>query len=149
VRRSRLASATLLCLAAGCSRAPLWYAPPVQEKPLTGIEPLRRLGDFMSMRDPNAADYILSQNSRRTEFRFLIGPADHLHVAVDFSIPGPMTVEVFVNGDLAGKYSGTKPGTFRINEPVSRQLLVPDAENRVVVTSDSDGILISRVGFIH
>jgi hypothetical protein len=103
----------------------------------------------MSVRDPNAADYMLSQDSRRTEFRFLIGPEDHLHVAVDFTIAGPMTVEVFVNGGLAGKYSGTKPGAFRINEPVPVQLLLPGAENRLVVTTDSDGILISRAGFIQ
>ena len=99
----------------------------------------------MSMRDPNAADYILSRESRRTEFRFLLGATDHIHVAVDFTIPGPMTVEVFVNSGLAGRYSGTKPGSFRINEPV----LLTGTENRVVVTSDGDGIQISRAGFIQ
>jgi hypothetical protein len=116
---------------------------------LTGVEPQRQIGDFMSMRDPNAADYILSRDSRRTELRFLLGPADDLHVAVDFTIPGPMTVEVFVNGGLAGRYRGTKPGTFRINEPVPQQLLHPAAENRVVVTSDAGGLQISRAGFIQ
>jgi hypothetical protein len=149
VHRSPLAVALLACFAAGCSHAPEAYAPPDQEKPLTGVEPQRRPGDFMSMRDPNADDYILSRNSRRTEFRFLIGPADHLHVAVDFTITGSATIEVFVNGGLAGSYRGEKPGTFRINEPVPQQLLLAHAENRVVVTSDMDGFQLSRAGFIE
>jgi len=101
------------------------------------------------MTDPNAADYILSRDPRKTEFRFLIGPADRLHIAVDFTITGPVTVEVFVNGGLAGKYRGTKPGTFRINEPVPPQLLRAGAENRVVVTTDADGVQISRAGFVQ
>src|SRR5437016_167470 len=55
----------LLLAAAGCSRAPDIYQPPIQRKPLTG--PQARLGQFVNMTDPAVDAFIVRDVSRTTE----------------------------------------------------------------------------------
>lgn len=143
----------LLVFAAGCGTAPESYPPPAQrETPPAQSATIRH---FVAMNDPNAASYILRDVSegleanswrwafRRPELRFFLHSSQHLKFVMDFAIPehtfketGPVTLSVFINGQLLDRFRCTKPGRRQLEKEVPPELLKAGALNLVAIEPD-------------
>jgi hypothetical protein len=166
----------LLLLAAGCSRTPDIYQPPIQRKPLTGPE--AHLGQIVSMSDPTVDAYIVRDISRTTEvgswrwayrhpqMRFYLRGADKLHFVLDarlaentFKDTGPVTLSIQINGHELDKIVFDKPGDRHFDKLVPAEFLQPHSENFVSFETDKqwvskeDGAVLSfvltRAGFVR
>jgi hypothetical protein len=144
-------------LAAGCSRAPDIYQPPIQRKPLTGPE--AHLGQFINMNEPMADAYIVRDVSRTTEnnrwrwahrhpqLRFYLRSIDKWKFVLDAGVPdaifkdiGPVTLTIRINQHELDKLRFEKPGDRHFEKPVPREFLQPGSENFVSIEPDKQWV---------
>ena len=164
-----------LLLLTGCANIPDSYAPPVQRKPLGGIEP-NPIGPFVNMGDLNADGYIVKDVAdgaeagswrwarRRPELRFFLETADNLIFKADFSIAetvlretGPVTVSIFVNSQPLDVLKFAEAGEKHFAKPVPATLLRAKSMNFVAMEIDKVwvsktdgavlGFILTRAGF--
>ncbi len=153
----------------GCANIPDFYAPPVQRKPMSGAE-LRPVGRFVNLAENNAEAYIVHDVNRgaegdlwrwtrkRPEMRFYLENIDHLQFSADWSIAdttfkdtGPVTVSIFINGNLLDKVPCDRPGEKHFSKPVPESFLRANTMNFAALeidkmwTSPTDGV---QLGFI-
>jgi hypothetical protein len=159
---------SLLLLLAGCSSAPDRYPPPAQRE--QAAEEAGTIRHFVAMNDPNAPAYFirdispgLEANSwrwtfRRPELRFFIETSQNLKFVMDLAVPeltfkqtGPVTLSVFINGQLLDRFPCPEPGQRQIEKKVPPEMLKAGAVN--VVAIEPDKVWISKqdgavLGFI-
>lgn len=158
-----------------CSNAPDSYAPPVQRRPY-GVSATGGIGAFVSMNDPNAAEYFVQDVSphleadswrwtgQNPELRFFVEEADNRTLRADFGIAeatfkttGPVTLTFLINGARFDEVRYDKPGSYEYSKPVPASILHAGQINTVRISIDkvwvspSDktilGIVMTRVGF--
>jgi hypothetical protein len=160
-----------LCFLLGCGNGnvPDYYAPPIQRKPLTGADP-SPVGRFVNLAETNAEAYVIRDvnhgsegdlwrwTRKRPELRFFLETIDHLDFKADFSIAdatfkdtGPVTISVFINGNLLDKIKCAEPGEKHFSKPVPESFLHAKALNFVAL--DIDKVWVSKtdgaeLGFI-
>ena len=142
-----------LCLLSGCSNIPDSYAPPIQRKPLTGVEP-SPIGTFVNLGEPNADAYIVRDitgyaesswrwTRKRPELRFFLDSTDHLKFKADFSLAdvtfketGPVTISIFINGHRLDSLKYGSAGRKEFEKPVPAAFLVPKSVNLAALEID-------------
>ena len=155
---------------AGCSSAPDIYAPPVQRRPLTVPANAGSLGYFVSMSDPAANTYIVSDISdttegggwrwtyRRPELRFFLATVEHINFTMDFSFPerifretGPVTLTFSSTGSCWTRRNSRRAGNSTTAMKCRAAMLQADAANFVAIepdrvwTSKADGAVLGFV----
>jgi hypothetical protein len=164
-----------LCFLAGCANIPDSYAPPVQRKPLTGADP-SPVGRFVNMSDPNAGAYIVrdvADNAeagswrwarKRPELRFFLESTENLKFKADFGIAestfketGPVSISVFINGNLLDTMKCADAGEKHFEKPVPANFLRAKSVNFAVMEVDKVwvsktdgavlGFILTRAGF--
>ena len=162
-------------LLSSCVNIPDSYAPPVQRKPLTGTEP-HPIGNFVNMGDLNATAYIVKDVAdgieagswrwarKRPELRFFLETIENLSYKADFSIAdtllretGPVTISIFINGQLLDTLKYAEGGEKHFEKPVPPKFLRAKAMNFVAMEIDkvwvskADGVILgfilTRAGF--
>jgi hypothetical protein len=143
-----------LCFLAGCANIPDSYAPPVQRKPLTGADP-SPIGTFVNLGEPGSDAYVVRDitdyappNSwrwtrKRPELRFFLDSTEHVKFKADFSVAdatlkdtGPVTISVFINGNLLGAVKCAAAGRRQFEKPVPPALLHSKAINFAALEID-------------
>jgi hypothetical protein len=171
----RLYFLLLVCLLVGCVNIPDSYAPPVQRKPLSGADP-SPVGSFVHLAEADADSYIVRDvngaaeaglwrwTRKRPELRFFLDSIDHLNFKADFSIAdatfkdtGPVTVSVFINGNLLDTVRYAEPGEKHFSKPVPERFLHVKALNFAALEIDKVwvsktdgaqlGFILMRAGF--
>jgi hypothetical protein len=158
-----------VCFLSACANIPDSYAPPVQRKPLTGADP-SPVGRFVHLAEADADSYIVRDvtgaaeagswrwTRKRPELRFFLDSIEGLDFQADFSVAdatfkdtGPVTISVFINGNLLDQVHYAEPGEKHFSKPVPEKFLHPKALNFAAIEIDkvwvakSDG---ARLGFI-
>jgi hypothetical protein len=158
-----------VCFLAACANIPDSYAPPVQRKPLTGADP-SPVGRFVHMAQADADSYIVRDvtaaseagawrwTRKRPELRFFLESTDHVDFKADFSIAdatfkdtGPVSVSVFINGNLLDTVRYAQAGEKHFSKAVPEEYLHPKALNFAAL--DIDKVWVSKtdgaqLGFI-
>jgi hypothetical protein len=172
----RVLFAPVLLFLAGCTSIPDTYAPPEQRP---GVDPqVPRLGAYVRMGDPEADLYLVRDVSRtleggawrwafkRPELRFFVTSVERLRFVLEFTIAealfpetGPVTLAVFVNGQLLASERYGQAGAHRFEKPVPPSLLKPGALNLVAIEPDKVwvskedgatlGFVLSGAGFVR
>lgn len=166
----------LLVMLAGCARVPESYPPPMQRKPLPGLEE-GPSGMVVSMSDANAEAYFVRDISpaleggrwrwtnARPELKLYLPDTKSLKLVWEFSIvpvtfeqTGPVTVSFFVNQKLVGRVACPAPGEYKFEQPVLADLLKLNDFNRIAAQADklwvspTDGaklgFTMTRAGFL-
>jgi hypothetical protein len=143
--------------------------------PFAGSES-KELGTFVNLGDPDADSYIVRDvveggegdswrwTRKRPELRFALESVDNLTFKADFSLAeatiketGPVTVSVFINGQLLGGVHCEKSGDQYFEKRVPAGMLRANATNLVALEVDKVyvakadgailGMILSRVGF--
>ena len=164
-----------VCFLVGCATIPDSYAPPVQRKPLTGADP-SPVGRFVHLAETDADSYIVRDvtaaaeagswrwTRKRPELRFFLDSIEHEDFKADFSIAdatfkdtGPVTISVFINGNLLDTVRYAEPGEKHFSKPVPEKFLHPKALNFAVLEIDKVwvsktdgaqlGFILMRAGF--
>lgn len=164
-----------LCFLAGCVNIPDSYAPPVQRRPLAGAEPAP-VGRFVNMADANAEAYIVKDVAsgveagawrwarKRPELRFFLDKTDHLNFKADFSVAGvtlketgPVTISLFINGNLLDSVKCAEAGALHFDKPVPEKFLRANSVNFAAMEIDKVwvsktdgavlGFILTRAGF--
>jgi len=177
MRRLVLEAALAFSLATGCARAPDSYPPPIQRKALPDTEAMPS-GLLTEMNDIDAESYFVHDISmgleggrwrwtnQRPELKFYLTSTKGLKLVWDFSIveatfrtTGPVTVSFFVNGQAVGRVSCPKPGDYKFEQPVRRELLKPNDFNFIAAQADKIwvsetdgaklGFTMTRAGFVQ
>jgi hypothetical protein len=122
VRPSPFILAWPILFLTGCAREPETFAPPVQRRALA-VPPIRGLGYFLSMSDPNADAYLVKDVADHGPgtwrwvydhpvLRFHVPDVPRLKFTMDFAIPertfretGPVTLTLRLNGTVFGSAS--------------------------------------------
>ena len=175
MRTFRLCTVVLCCLLSGCVNIPDSYAPPVQRKPLTGTE-TGAVGHFVNLGEGGADAYIVRDISdsieagawrwtrKRPELRFFLESTEHVNFKADLAVAeitmkdtGPVTLSVFINGQLFNTIHRTEHGEVHIDKPVPANLLRAKTYNLVALEIDkvwvskTDGVvlgfILTRAGF--
>jgi hypothetical protein len=162
-------------LLTGCANAPDSYAPPIQRKPIGSGEP-SAVANFVNMGDLNAGAYIVRDiadsaeagtwrwTGKRPELRFHLDSIEQVRFKADFAVAeatmkstGPVTITVFVNGNLLERIPCAEHGEKSIDKPVPREFLRANAVNIVAMEIDkvyiagADGValgfILTRAGF--
>lgn len=163
------------CLLAGCANIPDSYAPPVQRRPLGGAEPAP-VGRFVNMADANAEAYIVKDVAagveagswrwarKRPELRFYLDGIDRLNFRADFSVAdatlketGPVTISLFINGNLLDSVQSAEAGEKHFDKPVPAKFLRANSLNFAALEADKVwvsktdgavlGFILTRAGF--
>jgi hypothetical protein len=143
-----------LCLLAGCSNIPDSYAPPIQRKPLTGVEP-SPIGTFANLGEASADAYIVRDvtgytesaswrwTRKRPELRFFLDSIERLKFKADLSVAdatlkdtGPVTISIFINGHLLDSVKYTAAGRKQYEKPVPAEFLNPKSVNFAALEID-------------
>jgi hypothetical protein len=164
-----------LFLLSGCVNIPDSYAPPVQRKPLGGTEP-NPIGHFVNMGDLNATAYIVKDVAdgaeagswrwarKRPELRFFLETIENLRFTADLSIAdtllketGPVTISIFINGNLLDTVKYAEAGEKHFEKPVPAKFLRAKSMNFVAMEIDKVwvsktdgavlGFILTRAGF--
>ena len=172
---SRLSILFPLFLLSGCVNIPDSYAPPVQRKPLGGTEP-NPIGHFVNMGDLNATAYIVKDVAdgaeagswrwarKRPELRFFLETIENLRFTADLSIAdtllketGPVTISIFINGNLLDTVKYAEAGEKHFEKPVPAKFLRAKSMNFVAMEIDKVwvsktdgavlGFILTRAGF--
>lgn len=158
----------------GCVNIPDSYAPPIQRKPLSTVEP-RAFGHFVDMSDPNADAYILKDiqqageapwrwTLQRPELKFFLDSVDNLNLKIDYAVAeatfkttGPVTATIFLNDKPFDKVRHENHGEQHYLKAVPAALLRAKTVNTLAIevdkvwVSDSDGarlgLILTRAGF--
>ncbi len=170
----------LLLLATACAPTPSWYGVPPQHKPIVdnapAAAPIPNFGEFVTADEASAERYFikdvkgLESTWRWTlvepEFRFLLSPVKRtrrfqLKFGINdrtFKDTGPVTLEIYVNGNPVGKPTFKEFGDHTWETDVDPWKLLPGAENRVLVkvvnpwqTADPGvklGVVFQSAGFL-
>ncbi len=174
VNLKRFSPFLLLAFLAGCNSPPSSYAPPAQRAaPAQGAQ---RLGHYVAMNDPSVESYIVRDISpgleagtwrwvfRRPELKFYLETDRNLKFEMNFSMPGatmqetgPVTLSVFINNRLLGKFRYDTEGIKRLEQKVPPGFLKAGAINTVAIEPDKVwiskqdgaalGFILSGVGF--
>jgi hypothetical protein len=171
----RLSILLPLFFLSGCANIPDSYAPPVQRKPLGGTEP-NPIGHFVNMGDLNATAYIVKDVAdgaeagswrwarKRPELRFFLDTIENLSFKADFSIAGtllsetgPVTISIFINGNLLDTLKYAEAGEKHFEKPVPAKFLRAKSMNFAAMEIDKVwvsktdgavlGFILTRVGF--
>lgn len=163
-----------MALAAGCTRAPDIYAPPIERRPIDTIQPEPEA--FVAMGDPRAGWHILADigdgvqagawrwTAQKPALQFRVPGQGALKAVVEFSIAettfrqtGPVTIAFQVNGQLLDRVRYDTSGEKRFEKAVPRELLrrrdpvILAMEIDPVYVSPTDGVrlgvILSRAGF--
>ena len=150
--------AVLLLLAAGCSRGPDIFTPPIERRPIEGVVP--DLAEFTEMGAPLASHHLVRDfldapagqiyrwtnqqptlrfHVRRTANRIL--RLDFVVADVTFKDTGPVTVTVTVNGRTLGAVRYDSPGEKRFEKPVPADWLDADP---TIVSVEIDKVWVSK-----
>jgi len=161
-------------LLTACTNIPDSYAPPVQRESLTGAKE-NALGRFIQMNDPNVDAYIVRDVSeategswrwarKRPELRFFLASIENLKFQADFAVAratlqetGPVTVSIFINGNLLDKVHCADDTEKHFLKAVPTAFLRANAINFVALEVDKVyiakadgavlGFILSRAGF--
>ncbi len=172
--RSLLPALLSLGLCASCARLPESFAPPAQHAALASI-PLAGPGNFFSMADSNAADYLVSgvadhgPGTWRWTYdhpvlRFFVPALPDLRFSLEFTLPqdtfrhtGPVTLSISLNGQALDRIRYDQAGQHSYSHPVPPAMIYPGALNFIAIDphpvwiSPDDGahlgFILSRAGF--
>ena len=158
MKPARLLLPVLPLLAAGWSKTPDIYAPPIERRPIEGAAP--ELEEFIEMRAPHASRHLVRDflnapagqtwrwTNQQPALRFhLRRPADR-RVRLDFIIAdvtfketGPVTIAFKVDGRLLDTVRYDAPGEKRFEKAVPADWLDGDS---VVVSAEIDNVWVSK-----
>jgi|HigsolmetaAR201D_1030396.scaffolds.fasta_scaffold42846_2 hypothetical protein len=168
----------VLCLAAtGCTALPESYAPPIQRRPITALDP-NSLSEFVYMNQTNAEAHLLLDVSKHLEgnswrwtqkkptFRFQLQSVNGRKFRLDFRLhetileqTGPLTITVSVDGNVLGRETYRNAGEYRFEKPVPPEWLSLDRAVIVAVELDKVwvsptdgatlGLILTGAGFIE
>jgi hypothetical protein len=165
---SRFVPCLSFIILTACNSGPESYPPPPQRS--LASTRASTLGHYITMGDPSAESYFVRDISpgleagswrwtfRRPELRFYLDTADHVKFQMDFSLPqatmkdtGPVTLSVFINGRLLGKFRYATEGIKHLERKVPPGYLKAKAVNYVAI--EPDKVWISKedgaaLGFI-
>jgi hypothetical protein len=167
--RLRLGLIFLLVSLAACVTIPDSYAPPIQRKPLDGIEPSAGRA-FVRMGDPSASNYIVGDinesiegggwrwTKRKPTLRLQLKRVTNQKFMADLSIAdntfketGPVTITFTINDHELARETYAKPGRHPFEKAVPAEWLHVVGDNIVSMeidklwTSPTDGV---ELGFI-
>jgi hypothetical protein len=171
------APAVLLLLAlCACERAPIYYPPPEQRKPVEGA-PFGSSSMMLEMDDPGISAHIVkdvydSHDSpwrwtlQEPTFKLLAWSTAHVKLIADIALwpkafqqTGPLELSFFVNGHLLDKVSYATPGPKHYEKPVPPDWLVTEVESTIsfkvdklyIAPADGTkyGVILSRIGLLR
>jgi hypothetical protein len=158
VKPARLLLPVLPLLAAGCSKAPDIYAPPIERRPIEGAAP--ELEEFIEMRAPHASRHLVRDflnepageiyrwTNQQPALRFHLRRSTDRRLRFDFAIAdvtfketGPVTIAFKVDGRLLDTLRYDAPGEKRFEKAVPADWLGGDS---VVVSAEIDKVWVSK-----
>jgi hypothetical protein len=166
----------LLLLAAGCTKIPDTYAPPVQRQPLTGQDP-SGLRPFIRMNEPGVDAHLIKDvgpfleggtfrwTQQNPTLQFQLPPRTGWKLRFDFSLhstvlkqTGPITITYFVNGKKLDEVRYEKDGEQHFEKAVPAGWLssgsatvVAAKLDKVMEAADHNklGLILTGAGFVE
>lgn len=166
----------LVLSAVGCTGIPDTYAPPVQRKPLTGVDP-GSLRAFVRVNESGAEAHFLKDvnlflegghfrwTQQQPTFQFQVPQRPGMKLKVDFALhsavlekTGPITITYLINGKQFDRVRYTKDGEQHYEKPVPPALLSAGAPtivtlslDKVLQTPDGNklGLILTAAGFVE
>ncbi len=171
-----LTSCACLLAAAGCSRGPDIYMPPIDRRPIEGVVP--ELGEFAEMGSPEAGKHVVRDildaapgqtarwTNQRPTLRFHLSRIAARHLRFEFALAeatmkdtGPVTITFKVNDHVLDTVRYQDHGQ-KVFEKVVPETWLREAQ-QVIVAAEIDkvwvsktdgtrlGVLLTRAGFVR